>query len=154
MTLISLSVFVAFIIVGLDMIWTISKVVNEHPMMQPLLEEIFSMAPMFLIKAGMYLMIVLIVSAVISHKMAGPIYKFEKSCQTIAEGDLTHRVYLRKGDQLTDLQNSFNEMMERIHRGFKEAEELKRQAQLNSQLTAKAQEYSNKLKDVMPGFKI
>ncbi|PIS47518.1 MAG: hypothetical protein COT17_03125 [Elusimicrobia bacterium CG08_land_8_20_14_0_20_51_18] len=112
------------------------------------------MAPMFLIKAGMYLLIVLIVSAVISHKMAGPIYKFEKSCQTIAEGDLTHRVYLRKGDQLTDLQNSFNEMMERIHRGFKEAEELKRQAQLNSQLTAKAQEYSNKLKDVMPGFKI
>jgi len=154
MMLISISVLIAFIIVGLDIIWTISKVVNEHPMMQPLLEEIFSMAPMFFIKIAMYLLIVIIVSAVISHKMAGPIYKFEKSCKIIADGDLTHRVFLRKGDQLTELQNSFNTMIENIHKILKEAEELRKEARLNYQLTIKSQEYLKKVKEIMPNFKI
>lgn len=154
MMLIFFSVLVAFIIVGLDIIWTISKVVQEHPMMQPLLEEIFSMAPLFLIKIGMYLLIVIIVSAVISHKMAGPVYKFEKSCQIIANGDLTHRVFLRKGDHLTELQNSFNNMIEKIHNILQEAEKLKKEAQLNPQLTSKAQEYDSKIKEIMPNFKL
>ena len=39
MALIFFSVLVAFIVVGLDIVWTVSKVVEEHPMMQPLLEE-------------------------------------------------------------------------------------------------------------------
>lgn len=119
MTLIFLSVFMAFLIVGLDMMWTVSKFVGEHPMLQPLLNDFFSMAPLFVIKVLMYLVIVLIVSAVVSHRMAGPIYKFEKSAQTIASGDLTHRVYLRKGDQLMDLQDSFNLMAESLHNAVK-----------------------------------
>ncbi len=154
MLLISFSVVIAFVIMALDMIWTISKVVNEHPMMQPLLEEIFSMAPLFAIKTAMYLLIVLIVSAVISHKMAGPIYKFEKSCQTVASGDLAHRVFLRKGDQLTELQDSFNDMVSKFHAYAVEAEKLKSKAVSDPQLTAHCAEYDRKVKELMPNFRL
>ncbi len=119
MILIFLSVLIAFLMVGLDIIWTISKVVSEHPMMQPLIDDMFSMAPLFLIKMLMYMIIVLIVSAVVSHRIAGPIYKFEKSASIIASGDLTHRVVLRKGDQMADLQNGFNNMAQSIQSAVK-----------------------------------
>lgn len=154
MLLISFSVVVAFVIMALDMIWTISKVVNEHPMMQPLLDEIFSMAPLFAVKTIMYLLIVLIVSAVISHKMAGPIYKFEKSCQTVAGGDLSHRVFLRKGDQLTELQDSFNDMVGKFHAYAAEAEKLKNKALSNPELTSHCAEYDRKVKELMPNFRL
>lgn len=120
MALITMSVLVAFLIVGLDLIWTLSKLVNERPMMQPMLEEMASMGPLFLIKMVMYMVIVLIMSAVISHRMAGPIFKFEKSCATLAEGDLTYRVWLRKGDHLEDLQEQFNNMASALQQSVKE----------------------------------
>jgi len=98
----------------LDILWTISKFVGEHPMVQPLLTDVTNMAPLFAIKIFIYLLIVVIVSAVVSHRMAGPIFKFEKSAKTLASGDLTHRISLRKGDHLTDLQDSFNIMAESL----------------------------------------
>jgi len=44
----------------------------------------------------------------ISHKIAGPLYRFEESLKEIGEGDLTHRVQLRKKDQLSDLADRLN----------------------------------------------
>lgn len=35
-----------------------------------------------------------------SHRLAGPLYRLEKSLETIRGGDLTHRVNLRKTDEL------------------------------------------------------
>lgn len=155
MALIFLSVLVAFLIVGLDLMWTISKVVNEHPMIQPLLDEAFTMAPLFVIKVIMYMIIVLIVSAVISHRLAGPIYKFEKSCATVAGGDLTHRVYLRKGDQLTDLQDQFNNMTGAVNEVVKELEAFKKAAaEKDGELKGRAEAVSRKISEVMPGYKI
>jgi len=44
-----------------------------------------------------------------SHKIAGPIYRFEVTARKIAEGDLTDaRIWLRKGDQFQDLCALFN----------------------------------------------
>ncbi len=136
MALITMSVFVAFLIVGLDLIWTLSKFVNDRPMMQPMLEEMASMGPLFLIKMLMYMVIVLIMSAVVSHRMAGPIFKFEKSCATLAEGDLTYRVWLRKGDHLEDLQEQFNNMAGSLQQSVKESKEAV--ASVRSRLEAAA----------------
>ncbi len=116
MILIIASVLIAFLIVSLDIIWTLSKFVNEHPMLQPLLADMKTMIPLFGIKIVIYLIIVIIVSAVVSHRMAGPIYKFEKSATIVGNGDLTHRVTLRKGDHLGDLQDSFNRMAASIQK--------------------------------------
>lgn len=124
MLLIFLSVLIAFLMVGLDIVWTVSKVVDEHPMMRPLIDDMFSMAPVFLIKVLMYMVIVGIVSAVVSHRMAGPIYKFEKSMSVIASGDLTHRVVLRKGDQLKELEGGFNDMVESLKTAIKNDKDI------------------------------
>ncbi|MBI4801373.1 MAG: HAMP domain-containing protein [Elusimicrobia bacterium] len=155
MALIMTSVLLAFLIVGLDLVWTISKVINDHPMMQPLLEEMLCMAPLFVIKLVVYLIIVLIVSAVVSHRMAGPIFKFEKSCATVASGDLTHRVYLRKGDQLTELQEHFNDMVGAVHASFKEVENFKRAAAAKDPgLKTEAETLTRKILGILPNYKI
>jgi nitrogen fixation/metabolism regulation signal transduction histidine kinase len=154
MALIFLSVLVAFMIVALDLVWTVSRVVNEHPMMQPLLEDIFAMAPLFAVKIIMYMIIVLIMSAVVSHRMAGPIYKFEKSCATVASGDLTHRVYLRKGDQLTELQEHFNNMTGAVNEAVKQLEAFRAEAAAKDPaLRGKSDETSGKISEIMPEYK-
>lgn len=155
MALIFLSVLIAFLVVGLDLIWTISKVVNDHPMIQPLLEDMLNMVPLFMIKVAMYMAIVLIMSAVVSHRMAGPIYKFEKSCAIVASGDLTHRVYLRKGDQLDELQDHFNKMMVAVNALAKQLESFKAEAAgKDPALRASADAASRAISAIMPGYKI
>ena len=153
MALIFASVLLAFLIVGLDVLWTLSRVVNEHPMMQPMLEEMTAMAPLFGVKIFMYLLIVLIVSVVVSHRMAGPVFKFEKSCSIVAEGDLTHRVYLRKGDQLMDLQEQFNNMTASLHETVGEYEKF-RAAASAAGFKDKADALEAEVKRIMPNFKV
>ena len=153
MALILASVLLAFIVFGLEALWTVSKVVNENPYLMPLLDIIKEMAPLFAVKIAIYMVIVVIVSAVISHRMAGPIFKFEKSCATVAEGDLAHRVYLRKGDQLTDLQDSFNEMAGAVNEVVKEYEKFRAEA-ASAGLGDKAEALSKKIAEIMPKFKL
>jgi len=50
----------------------------------------------------------------ISHKIAGPLYRFESSLKEISGGDLTHRISTRKKDQLKDLSDSLNEFTSTI----------------------------------------
>lgn len=50
----------------------------------------------------------------ISHRIAGPIYRFEQSAKRISEGDLTLRIKLRRGDELQELANCFNVMTEKL----------------------------------------
>jgi methyl-accepting chemotaxis protein len=49
-----------------------------------------------------------------SHKIAGPVYKIEKNVDEIANGNLSLRVRLRKGDELVDLADIVNKMVENI----------------------------------------
>lgn len=44
-----------------------------------------------------------------SHKLAGPIFRFEKVCHNIIAGNYTDHIKLRKGDQLQNLANLLNE---------------------------------------------
>ncbi len=67
------------------------------------------------------LLVVLIVGIIglvglifISHKIAGPLYRFESSLKEISGGDLTHRIRTRKKDQLKDLADSLNEFTSSI----------------------------------------
>ena len=66
------------------------------------------------VKILIYIVLVVLVSAVLSNKMAGPIYRFEQTCKAVAKGDFSQRVHLRQGDQLTELQDEFNKMMDRV----------------------------------------
>ncbi len=46
----------------------------------------------------------------ISHRIAGPMFRFEKDLKEIGEGNLMKNISLRKKDQFTDMANSFNTM--------------------------------------------
>ncbi len=52
--------------------------------------------------AGMVMLILL------SHRVAGPLYRFEKTLREAKDGDLTVRIDLRKTDQLTEFKESIN----------------------------------------------
>lgn len=58
------------------------------------------------------ILIAMIVSASLSvfvtHRFAGPIYRFQRLADQMAEGDLSARFKLRKGDDLTDLETAVN----------------------------------------------
>jgi methyl-accepting chemotaxis protein len=67
-----------------------------------------------LIVTGVIVVIGLIGLIFISHKLAGPLYRFEKSLKEIGQGDLTCRVSLRRRDQLSDLADTLNNFTSEI----------------------------------------
>ena len=63
--------------------------------------------------AGIFLIIVQItlLTVFFSHKVAGPLYRFEKVCHNLIEGNYTEKITLRKGDEMQNLAGLFNEMI-------------------------------------------
>mgnify|MGYP003394592135 CR=1 FL=1 len=103
-----LSVLVASMIVGGDIYYSLSRVMlTECPSAS---DRVVQFNTVLLVKTALYLGLMLLISLYVSHRFAGPIYRFEKSAQSVGTGDLTHRVALRSGDELMELQEEFNGM--------------------------------------------
>jgi nitrogen fixation/metabolism regulation signal transduction histidine kinase len=103
-----LSVLVASLIVGGDVYYSLSRVMlTECPSVT---DRMTQFNTVLLVKTALYLGLMLLISLYVSHRFAGPIYRFEKSAQAVGGGDLTHRVSLRTGDELMELQEEFNGM--------------------------------------------
>jgi|GEM_PF-2107031 len=66
--------------------------------------------PVFLVVELIGLMLIFYVSLYISHRMAGPIYRLEKSVLKIGGGDFSFEVKVRKDDEFQDLASRLNEM--------------------------------------------
>ncbi|MBN1575408.1 MAG: hypothetical protein JW913_02585 [Chitinispirillaceae bacterium] len=60
---------------------------------------------------GVFLVIVQIVllSIFFSHKVAGPVFRLEKTCHGMIRGSYTNEIHLRKGDELQNLALLLNE---------------------------------------------
>ncbi len=103
------SVVVAALLIGGDIYYTMTRLLlSENPALNSMIAEVNRV---ILLKLALYLGIIFLVSLFVSHRFAGPIYRFEKSAQSVAAGDLTHRVSLRTGDELLELQEEFNAMV-------------------------------------------
>ncbi len=70
------------------------------------------------------IVLMMIVSVYMSHKIAGPLYRLKKCLLDVAKGDLSFEMRLRKGDELTDLVDDFNEMMHSL-KGMVDADRQK-----------------------------
>ncbi len=57
-----------------------------------------------------------IVVLYISHKIAGPLYRFETLCKEVGEGNLDTITYLRANDQLQELAQSFSLMVDKLRK--------------------------------------
>lgn len=103
------SVLAASLIVGGDIYYSMARILlRENPALGPMVTQFNTI---ILVKVALYLGLMLLISLYVSHRFAGPIYRFEKSAQVVAGGDLTHRVSLRTGDELMELQEEFNGMV-------------------------------------------
>ena len=120
MMLIILSVLAGLLIMAFELTFTLNDIFDKYPvLLQPIYDTFPSIAFSFIYKIIIYVVFVVLISAIVSHKMAGPVYRFEQTCKAIAKGDFSQRVHLRKGDQLMDLQDEFNKMMDRIEEELK-----------------------------------
>jgi len=63
-----------------------------------------------LINLGLISLASILVTLFVSHKIAGPLYRFELELNRIADGDLTRDIHLRQHDQITDIAKSLNNM--------------------------------------------
>lgn len=68
-----------------------------------------------LITLGLITIATIIVTVFSSHKIAGPMYRFEKELKEIEEGDLTKNIKLRSKDQITDMAVGLNKMVAGLH---------------------------------------
>jgi nitrogen fixation/metabolism regulation signal transduction histidine kinase len=57
------------------------------------------------------LMQVVMMTVFFSHKLAGPVYRFEKACRHVINGNYNDVITLRKGDQMQGLALLLNEAM-------------------------------------------
>ena len=106
-------VFTAMIVGG-DVYYTMARFVKEaDPSLMPLLADAMKLD---LVKLVIFLGIMGIVTVFVSHRWAGPIYRFERSAEIVSTGDLAHRVSLRTGDDLMELQDEFNAMISSLQR--------------------------------------
>jgi len=103
--------------------------------------------------AGMAVFIIL------SHRIAGPLYRFEKDLGDIGYGDLTKRISLRKTDQLTDIKealntlvDTFDERMARVKSLLTELKALTDKGEPGN--SARIQNIVKKLKEEVDRFKV
>lgn len=117
--LIFMSVLIAVIIIACDMYYGIGQVLVEkiNPEMRPLILKINNL---LMLKLLIYLLIVMIISLFVSHRFAGPIFRFERAVDTVAKGDLTERIRLRSTDDLKEVAVKMNTMIESLQKKVKE----------------------------------
>ncbi|MFA6029874.1 MAG: methyl-accepting chemotaxis protein [Elusimicrobiota bacterium] len=108
------SVLFTALIVGGDVAYTMVRFISrENPSLMP---DALDLLRFGVVKLALFMGIMFVLSLFVSHRIAGPIYRFERSTQTIATGDLTHRVSLRTGDDLMELQDEMNAMVSALQR--------------------------------------
>jgi methyl-accepting chemotaxis protein len=113
------------------------KFIKENdPSLMPILSQVIRMD---MVKMIIFMGIMFLVSMFMSHRFAGPIYRFERSAQILSTGDLTHRVSLRTGDDLMELQDEMNAMIANLQRF------IQKDRTLIEHLTARMEETLKKL---------
>lgn len=63
-----------------------------------------------LITLGLITLVAIVLTLLVSHKLAGPMFRFQKEIETIRAGNLTQKIQLRNKDQLVSLASSLDSM--------------------------------------------
>ena len=71
---------------------------------------------MMLFEMPILLVIAAFIGLVVSHKIAGPVYRLQKVAYDVSRGDLTTSVSLRSDDELKNLSAAFNSVIENTRR--------------------------------------
>jgi hypothetical protein len=75
----------------------------------------------FLLPIGLTFACLALHCVLLTHRIAGPAYRFRKTFESARERDLSVDIHLRRGDYMTDLAEVYNGMMGGIRRDLAEA---------------------------------
>lgn len=87
-------------------------------------EALKSVNKALLPKMIILVVIVFIGGIFVSHRIAGPMYHFEKSARAVRDGDLSVNFNVRKSDEMKDAASSLEEMVESLRSDMKEMKRL------------------------------
>lgn len=109
------TMFIEMVIMGLAMLYVFSQPKPEVPganiyFIYRIVLSVIVFMTLCNITVGVYL----------SHKVAGPLFRFVMCSREVANGNLRIQVNLRKGDELRELEESFNEMTEKLRNYVRE----------------------------------
>ncbi len=71
-----------------------------------MIKKFFSAQWFFIVTGGG---VIIIITLFLSHRVAGPFYRFEKTLEAMINGDLSQKIYLRKKDEGKELANKINQ---------------------------------------------
>ncbi len=92
----------------MDEFYDVARIASQYaPLFSSINQTLLVILLVFLVLAAFF-------SVFISHQIAGPMYRFEKTLQAIAGGDMTMRVGLRKRDEFKQLADTMNEMVDEL----------------------------------------
>jgi len=74
-------------------------------------------------------LVAFIAGVLLSHRIAGPLYRIGMTSAQIADGHYRERVALRRGDYLHDFAGGFNHMLDRVEARFRAQQRAITQAQ-------------------------
>ena len=63
-----------------------------------------------LIALVLIILLTIVITLLVSHKLAGPLFRFQKELREIGEGNLTQSIKLRKNDQVKAIADSLDQM--------------------------------------------
>lgn len=94
-----------------------------------ILDDILRRANTRLIQqAGFLILLIAIGSIYLTHKIAGPMYRFRKSFEAVERGDLTTRIFLRKRDEAMSVANAFNHMIRTLDQSLSRLKQMARES--------------------------
>jgi nitrogen fixation/metabolism regulation signal transduction histidine kinase len=96
-----------------------------------------SLAPKILILVAA----IFIAGIIISHRIAGPMYRLEKSAEAMRNGDLSVNFHIRKTDEMHDIASTLEDVVEALRKDVGAMKELAKKGD-----TAKINEILSKYK--------
>lgn len=98
-------------------IWNELLTESRYSDWSPFLISVMKRADLaIIIGVGFSFILITFLSVLMSHKIAGPVYRLKQYLVEMAKGDLSFEMRLRSGDELADLAEEFNKMV----RGLRE----------------------------------
>ncbi len=139
-----------------EIFWVADKLAIKNPAIKDIMSEFHALMPALAVKAAIFFAILIICSIIVSNQIAGPIHKFERGIRKLKSGDFTYRLYLRKGDYLTEIQTEYNEMATTMHKIVSEYEDFRSYAAGSSDEKAKQRSIviAEEIKKNMPDMKL
>jgi methyl-accepting chemotaxis protein len=118
----ALTGFVLFIFYALNIYFHIKEnysiLVELSPMTADAKAQLYRelYALIFKLSCGSIVFVILVmgIGLVMSHRTAGPLYHFKRIFDAIREGNMDARINLRPKDDFLDVAKSFNDMMDKI----------------------------------------